>query len=113
MTSRPEPMSAEERAREICITCPHIKFYACAACIAIALREYGEAARAEGLIRGFDKGLARGFYDCQSKVMEIVEPTDLDDKSYARIRALTPSEESGFDKAEAEFQKLWDEGGTK
>lgn len=93
--SRPEPMTAEEKAREIAN--PHYDsldeddFELLVDAIAAALHE----ARAEALkgfpnVREFD--YAQGFSDCRGKVMEILEPTELDDKSYERIRALTPSE---------------------
>lgn len=109
--SRPEPGTAEKRAREIAETmyawivdsgtCAHTfrNRQRCKDCmvdgIAAALREYGDKVRAEALkgfpnVREFD--YAQGWNDCRAKVTEIVESTNLDDKSYARTRAVAPSE---------------------
>lgn len=104
MTSHPEPRTVEERAREI----RKVLLGAQAIpseqgdvdYIAAALREYGDEARAEGLIRGFDKGWARGFSDCQDKASNLLVKNEnrrlkmfpLLCEFANIIRALSPSE---------------------
>lgn len=108
MTSRPEPRTAEDRARPVVeeifalplgMNIEPAKTYLTEK-IVTALREYGKAEFKRGCelfadggySHGNKEGYAQGFSDCRGKVMEILEPTELDDKSYERIRALTPSE---------------------